>query len=312
MTLTIWSKIVAFCVPCFVMLSGAFILNNEKNAYYSNFYRKSFSKIGIHVLIFSILYVAYTYLKMFFVTSSSAADLSLYDPIISFLKGEPYYHLWYMYMLIGLYAITPLLIKLRQDISFKNFELIALCLIVFCSIMDVTSIYDTSWGVTSFKWIGYYMMGYVIRSSPNKFNQYNSVPFTIIGWGTSFLIAILAIIQNKYELDIPLWQLGSAMHPLTVISSISIFVAFSKYKVSINLSKVTSKVFYIYLLHAIVLEFVKIIFEKIYGHLPDPIWFIPFATLSIFIISYIISYFYDNIYTNITDTLKVSGKVKII
>lgn len=59
MTLTIWSKIVAFCVPCFVMLSGAFILNNEKNAYYSNFYRKSFSKIGIHVLIFSILYVAY-------------------------------------------------------------------------------------------------------------------------------------------------------------------------------------------------------------------------------------------------------------
>lgn len=264
------------------------------------------------MLIASVLYVAYTYLKMFFVTTSSASKMSFYDPIISFLKGEPYYHLWYMYTLIGLYAVTPLLIKLRRDIGYKNFELVALNLIVFCSIIDVTSIYYTSWGVTSFKWIGYYMMGCVIRSGTYKLNQFNSVPFTIIGMGTSFLIAILAIIQNKYELDIPLWELGSAMHPLTVISSISIFIAFSKYKVNVNLSKVTSKIFYIYLLHAIVLEFVKIIFEKIYGHLPYPIWFIPFATFNIFIISYIISCFYEKIYSNFTDALKVSGKEKII
>lgn len=34
-SLIIWSKITAFCVPCFVMLSGAFTLNNEKNGCYT-------------------------------------------------------------------------------------------------------------------------------------------------------------------------------------------------------------------------------------------------------------------------------------
>lgn len=37
--------ITRFSVPCFVMLSGAFILNNEKNADYKHFYAKSFYKI---------------------------------------------------------------------------------------------------------------------------------------------------------------------------------------------------------------------------------------------------------------------------
>ena len=34
-----------FSVPCFVMLSGAFLLSNPKNKDYKTFYKKTFSKI---------------------------------------------------------------------------------------------------------------------------------------------------------------------------------------------------------------------------------------------------------------------------
>ena len=47
--------ITRFSVPCFVMLSGAFILSNERYADYKRFYAKSFYKIGIPLIIFSFL-----------------------------------------------------------------------------------------------------------------------------------------------------------------------------------------------------------------------------------------------------------------
>lgn len=47
--------ITRFSVPCFVMLSGAFILSNERNADYKHFYAKSFCKIGIPLVIILIL-----------------------------------------------------------------------------------------------------------------------------------------------------------------------------------------------------------------------------------------------------------------
>lgn len=55
--------ITRFAVPCFVMLSGAFILDNDRNRDYRYFYKKAFCKIGITTLIFSILYTVYSFAK---------------------------------------------------------------------------------------------------------------------------------------------------------------------------------------------------------------------------------------------------------
>ena len=41
------------------MLSGAFIIDNERNAKYSKFYSKIFFKIGVPTIIFSGLYILY-------------------------------------------------------------------------------------------------------------------------------------------------------------------------------------------------------------------------------------------------------------
>ena len=56
--------ITRFSVPCFVMLSGAFILNNEKNADYKHFYAKSFYKIGIPLIIFMQVVVVFYVLNI--------------------------------------------------------------------------------------------------------------------------------------------------------------------------------------------------------------------------------------------------------
>lgn len=52
-----------FAVPCFIMLSGTFALENAKNADYKYYYRKIFRSIGIPTALFSILYFIYRILK---------------------------------------------------------------------------------------------------------------------------------------------------------------------------------------------------------------------------------------------------------
>lgn len=85
--------ITRFSVPCFVMLSGAFILNNEKNADYKHFYAKSFYKIGIPLIIFSFL--------MLIISEVSAVlkGAGLAEPVLSLLKGN-FNNYWFMFMLV--------------------------------------------------------------------------------------------------------------------------------------------------------------------------------------------------------------------
>lgn len=55
MAICIYNSISRFAVPCFLMLSGAFILDNESNLNYKAFYSKSFSKVGVPTIVFSLL-----------------------------------------------------------------------------------------------------------------------------------------------------------------------------------------------------------------------------------------------------------------
>lgn len=97
-----------FAVPCFIMLSGAFILDNERNYDYKYFYKKTFKSVGIPTIIFSIFYLVYRITKAVLVLIVKNKDIStIIEPIVEFLKGEPCYHMWYLYMMIGVYCMVP-------------------------------------------------------------------------------------------------------------------------------------------------------------------------------------------------------------
>ena len=53
-----------FAVQCFVMLSGAFNLDDKRNADYKYFYHKAFKKIGITGMVFSVAYTVYELIKI--------------------------------------------------------------------------------------------------------------------------------------------------------------------------------------------------------------------------------------------------------
>ena len=116
------NHVVRFAVPSFFMLSGAFILADERNVDYRYFYRKAAKNVGVTGIIFCLLYEIYRAIKMMlniFVMHKRGTDAlfpGLFSLFKDFLSGHPYSHLWYLYTLIGLYIAAPFIIRLAIDL----------------------------------------------------------------------------------------------------------------------------------------------------------------------------------------------------
>ena len=126
-TTVLYNTLSRFAVPCFVMLSGAFILSNDKNADYHYFYQKSYRSIGIPTFIFSVLYFLYSIVISIAIIKIRKDDWTvLLTPVQDLIKGKPYYHMWYLYVIIGVYILVPILYRFKRDVKEKTFDRIAL------------------------------------------------------------------------------------------------------------------------------------------------------------------------------------------
>ena len=89
-------------VPLFLMLSGVLLLSpTKKDEDIRFFFKKRFSRIGIPFIFWSIIY----FLWALYVENQPLTQ----NFIINGILEGPYYILWYLYMLCGLYLLTPML-----------------------------------------------------------------------------------------------------------------------------------------------------------------------------------------------------------
>ena len=109
-------------VPLFVMISGSLMLDEQRNITRRNIFRKYVKNILILLIFWSILY-AFAF-KIFypFVTGNTISIKSFFA---AFVFGH--YHMWYLYMMIGLYMATPFL---RAFTAKENQSLVRLFLLI--------------------------------------------------------------------------------------------------------------------------------------------------------------------------------------
>ncbi len=99
----IYDSFVRWCIPVFVMLSGALLLDPSKSGDFALFYKKRISRILIPLAFWSVFFLCWNYSKTF-VTGNKTTVLSLLGTLAS---GKPHYHMWFLFMIAGLYAFTP-------------------------------------------------------------------------------------------------------------------------------------------------------------------------------------------------------------
>ena len=114
-----------FChvaVPIFVMISGANFLNKEKELSIKECWIKYILPLGGTTLIYSFLYAIMTSWQY-----HHRINLPfLKTLIVNTINGH--YHMWYIWMIIGIYAIIPFLkMLINQSNPVQLWYLIVLC-----------------------------------------------------------------------------------------------------------------------------------------------------------------------------------------
>ena len=93
-----------WCVPVLIMISGRLMLSSQKEMEIFRFLKRRLSKVLIPLLVWSFVYMVW-YRELAFKLNISMVVLF----IRNFYEGNVYVHLWYLYMLVGLYLITPII-----------------------------------------------------------------------------------------------------------------------------------------------------------------------------------------------------------
>lgn len=97
-------------VPCFVMLSGAFLLSDERWKDYKFAVKKTYEKIIVPTILYTVFFFAFSC----FTYWQGLTEASYKRVIELTICGYPYPHMWYMYMCIGLYLATPVIWKIKE------------------------------------------------------------------------------------------------------------------------------------------------------------------------------------------------------
>ena len=104
-----WWVVVGFealtipAVASFTMLSGALLLNPARaEEPLGQFFRRRAIRVGIPLVAWSVFYLVLSY----FVLGNIAGPRDVFSLV---LRAVPYYHLYFLYMIFGLYLLTPYL-----------------------------------------------------------------------------------------------------------------------------------------------------------------------------------------------------------
>ncbi|KIL45015.1 acyltransferase [Jeotgalibacillus soli] len=277
-------------VPIFVMISGALLLNDSRPLPTSQFLKKRVSKIAIPLLLWSILYYSAG-------AFSSRYIFSIEDFIVKFLNGYIIYHLWFMYMILGLYLITPLVKILVQNAIKRDVEyflglwILASVVLNFMEYLVGYSLNIELFFVTNY--VGYFVLGYYLfKYQLSKKNIIYSQFFLALGLLGTFCLTYYGTISNNGVFD-DYWY---EYHSITVLfSSVGIFILFkdilfkSKQDMDDKLKWFSQASFGIYLVHVLVLNYLySFIFGKVWNNL-HPIIAIPVNVVIAIIISAIIT-----------------------
>lgn len=121
-------------VPLFIMMSGYLILNSEKTADINFLFKKRLPRLIIPLAGWSVVSIIW---KLIINNNLSLAEI--YNNIVSTLQSPAWVHLWYMYTLIVLYIISPLIYGALNSLDKKGHILVfsIICLISLCTILQI-------------------------------------------------------------------------------------------------------------------------------------------------------------------------------
>lgn len=197
----IFQVLTRYAVPVFVMISGYLLLNPEKYINLQKLKKYILRMIGV-IIVFG---TGFALIENIFKYGLSNIFFLIYNSIIDMLQEKTWAHLWYVYMIIGLYILTPIIKAAINNLKENEVKFTLVALFVFSFIIpSINSLFDlkiTTFfiGNELFSYLFYYMLGYYIGSKKIFKDKYIYISGTLglIGY-------IILCLVKKYVISISL------------------------------------------------------------------------------------------------------------
>ncbi len=267
-------------VPVFIMLSGAIFLDRARPEPTRDFLSKRLSRVGIPLLFWSTIYFIYIHSAKQ-IPFSFAYDLRL------LLKGVPYYHLYFLFVMIGLYLVTPALKKLFSDATAESRADDTLIILILASAAVMLNKYFAIKSANAFTlfipFIGYYLAGFWLKDLKLR-------PGALaLAWLVFAGAALITALEPRLLSKIPgirfpqrFDQMFVYCNPVVILMSLSAFLIINNGPITKKLigkeiagpnpifRTVAQATFGIYLIHPLILEYGAVFYYRFFqGVLPQ-------------------------------------------
>lgn len=293
-----------WAVPVFVMVTGVLLLDPAREMTWDHLRKRYIGRIGKAILVFGLFFIAFD-LVMNGVGETAnnsplfaAHPVSMGSPSVAtwlyvvmcsvgdLLTGHSWPHMWYLYMLFGLYLLMPFFRKIVANSNEKELRYLVCLLIVFISLLPILGLANVS---TDYRFSVatvyplYLLLGYVLQ------NRMILVP-RWIAWAGLVLstVGILLAVWFLHEDSATLSIFTSYNSILVALQSASIFTLFTQQNrkredLPKPLKQFDKCTFGIYLIHFV---FVKLLLRYAHWNPFADEWLFPVIVLVIIAASF--------------------------
>lgn len=192
---TVFVNNLRWSVPVFLMITGVLLLAPSKNV--------TFSRIGSYILrVFVVLAVFGTgYAVAERVFTNRSIDLStLVHAFVDMLCGKTWDHLWYLYVLIGLYILLPMMRALTCSLENKHLQYVVVAMLLFTTLFPTVHSLGFEVGIHAEVcsiYMLYMLLGYVLWNKIVRIPVPLSIGGICVSTAVLVYMAYLSDIQGR-------------------------------------------------------------------------------------------------------------------
>lgn len=257
----LYDSAVRWCVPVFVMLSGAFLLGRSEPL--GRFWKKRGRKVLVPFVAWSLFYAWW-----------AAAKRDGEPDWLRFLMQPTYYHLWFFYMILGLYVLAPAIDALLRAADAHLLAYLVGVWFVWASVLPTLEAqldFDTRLGPERYnvplQFAGYFILGWLL-SRPLLTNERERL-LAVVALAVGFIATVLGthhatVVAGDGRFDGVYYEYHSAN---VMLMSLGIFVLMRGLPSSLALwrgraarrllASAGNAVLGVYLVHPVVLDLVR-------------------------------------------------------
>lgn len=222
-----------FAVPLFVMITGYLLLQPNKVITYKDAICKYAWRIFVILLSVGTFYA---WLEQLFMKGSFSL-MQLAHSLRSVFQGELWDHMWYLYMLIGLYLLLPLLKASLSSLSTRDVDVLLAILLFFTLFVPALQ----SYGIPQMgfdipikgPFIFYLLLGYRLSLLDKKINRNRFTTSLVV-----LCVATITVLVSLHR-DVQGWSASHLNYKSPLIALLAISVFFTKRECKIqNISSI--------------------------------------------------------------------------